>query len=323
MHVFKYLDTAALKEEKSRNGGSYDGHTTLRRNAAAKNSSAPLTELQKIRRQNVDSGYSTSDGYDKRWSQELAPNAASTNNNSVTVTDNGNPAKWSPTQAHNLLSSGSGSGSEKSSPLATTYPQFQSHASGNSTPTNMSSPVGTINNNSIGGSNGSATVNSNHQSIDEYVKPSTLVDNSTPKRINSNGSNNNNRFVFGACNRHIHSYIHTFHSAPVTKFTYIHTHATPKCFRHKISFPSSYTHCTFILAIFSIIHSFVLSSSPSHFNNVLHAYTIHIHLIRFNFIDLLSYFFYHHFPGCLSVSTPLCHHHHFKISHFTICFISF
>lgn len=209
VHVFKYLDTVALKEEKSRNGGSYDGHTTLRRNAAAKNSSAPLTELQKIRRQNVDSGYSTSDGYDKRWSQELPTNGTTTAavaaaNNSATVTDNGNPSKWSPTQAHNLLSSGVGS--EKSSPLATTYPQFQSHASGNSTPTNLSSPVGTINNNS------SVTVNSNNQSIDEYIKPSTLVDNSTPKRTNLNGSNNNNRFVFEIRNRHIHFITHSYFS---------------------------------------------------------------------------------------------------------------
>lgn len=213
VHVFKYLDTVALKEEKSRNGGSYDGHTTLRRNAAAKNCSAPLSELQKIRRQNVDSGYSTSDGYDKRWSQELAPNGTSATANSVTVTDNGNPSKWSPTQSHNLLSGGgsSGSGSEKSSPLATTYPQFQSHASGNSTPTNLSSPVGTINNNNNGSisSLGNASVNSNHQSIDEHIKPSTLVDNSTPKRTNLNGSNNNNRFVFKICNRHnIHLFIH-------------------------------------------------------------------------------------------------------------------
>lgn len=218
VHVFKYLDTAALKEEKSRNGGSYDGHTTLRRNAAAKNCNAPLSELQKIRRQNVDSGYSTSDGYDKRWSQEL-PATASNNGtaaNSATVTDNGNPAKWSPTQSHNLLSGGgggsSGSGSEKSSPLATTYPQFQSHASsGNSTPTNLSSPVGTINNNNIGSgsSNGNATVNFNHQALDEHIKPSTLVDNSTPKRTNLNGSNNNNRFVF-AIQQSTHTFISSY-----------------------------------------------------------------------------------------------------------------
>lgn len=250
VHVFKYLDTAALKEEKSRNGGSYDGHTTLRRNAAAKNSSAPLTELQKIRRQNVDSGYSTSDGYDKRWSQELAANTSNgstntaPNNNSGTVTDNGNPSKWSPTQAHNLL--GSGSGSEKSSPLATTYPQFQSHASGNSTPTNVSSPVGTMNNNSIGGSgNSSVTVNANHQSIDEYVKPSTLVDNSTPKRTNSNGGNNKNRFVFGICYTHRHSCIHTFHSAPLNSYTHIH-HSNAFAIRYHFH----HTHIAHIFAIF-------------------------------------------------------------------------
>lgn len=173
VHVFKYLDTMALKEEKSRNGGSYDGHTTLRRNAAAKNSSGPLSELQKIRRQNVDSGYSTSDGYDKRWSQEL--NTA--NGGSNTVTDNGNSTKWSPTQSSQSLSN-----NDKSSPLSTNYSQFQSQSSGNSTPT-LSSPAGNNNN----------TLNSN-QSVDEYIKPTVLVENLTPTRGSLNGSNNN-RFV--------------------------------------------------------------------------------------------------------------------------------
>lgn len=173
VHVFKYLDTMALKEEKSRNGGSYDGHTTLRRNAAAKNSSGPLSELQKIRRQNVDSGYSTSDGYDKRWSQEL--NTA--NGSSHTVTDNGNSTKWSPTQSSQSLSN-----NDKSSPLSTNYSQFQSQSSGNSTPT-LSSPAGNNNN----------TLNSN-QSVDEYIKPTVLVENLTPTRGSLNGSNNN-RFV--------------------------------------------------------------------------------------------------------------------------------
>lgn len=175
VHVFKYLDTMAMKEEKSRNGGSFDGHTTLRRNAAAKNSAGPLNELQKIRRQNVDSGYSTSDGYDKRWSQEI-PNS----NGSSTVTDNGNSSKWSPTQSQSLLNN------DKSSPHTANYPQFQSQSSGTSTPT-LSSPA-TNNNNTV------------NQSVDEYIKSPVLVESSTPKRSNSNGSNsnsnsNNNRFV--------------------------------------------------------------------------------------------------------------------------------
>lgn len=171
--MFKYLDTMALKEEKSRNGGSYDGHTTLRRNAAAKNSSGPLSELQKIRRQNVDSGYSTSDGYDKRWSQEL-----NTANGSSTVSDNGNTTKWSPTQSSQSLSN-----NDKSSPLTTNYSQFQSQSSGNSTPT-LSSPAGNNNN----------TLNSN-QSVDEYIKPTVSVENLTPTRGNSLNGSNNNRFV--------------------------------------------------------------------------------------------------------------------------------
>lgn len=161
----------AMKEEKTRNGGSFDGHTTLRRNVAAKHSGGPLTELQKIRRQNVDSGYSTSDGYDKRWSQEL-PNS----NGSATVTDNGNSSKWSPTQTQSLLNN------EKNSPNATNYTQFQSQSqsSGSSTPT-LTSPPGSNNN----------TLTPN-QSLDEYVKPTGLLDNSTPKRSSLNG---NNRFV--------------------------------------------------------------------------------------------------------------------------------
>lgn len=176
MHVFKYLDTMAMKEEKTRNG-TYDGNTTLRRKAAATHSSGPLTELQKIRRQNVDSGYSTSDGYDKRWSQELtapANGTPTTPASATTVTDNGNTSKWSPTQTQSALSS------EKQSPSAVTYSQFQSQSSGNSTPT-LSSPAGSNNN----------TLTSNQSNISDYVKPIDLVDNTTPTR----SLNGNNRFV--------------------------------------------------------------------------------------------------------------------------------
>lgn len=52
----------AAKEEKNRNGGSFDGHTTLRRthNNTPKQSSASLTnfEAEKIRKQLSDPGYS-------------------------------------------------------------------------------------------------------------------------------------------------------------------------------------------------------------------------------------------------------------------------
>ncbi|XP_062547620.1 leucine-rich repeat and calponin homology domain-containing protein isoform X2 [Armigeres subalbatus] len=61
VHVFKYLETAAAKEEKSKCG--LDGHATLRRSAlSSKNSSGSLLDGTRNRRAHVDSGYSTSDG---------------------------------------------------------------------------------------------------------------------------------------------------------------------------------------------------------------------------------------------------------------------
>nr|XP_040232684.2 leucine-rich repeat and calponin homology domain-containing protein isoform X2 [Anopheles coluzzii] len=62
VHVFKYLETVASREEKSKTG--IDGHATLRRTAlSAKNSSSCLLDSQqRNRRANVDSGYCTSDG---------------------------------------------------------------------------------------------------------------------------------------------------------------------------------------------------------------------------------------------------------------------
>ncbi|XP_053697000.1 leucine-rich repeat and calponin homology domain-containing protein isoform X3 [Sabethes cyaneus] len=61
VHVFKYLETAAAKEEKSKSG--LDGHATLRRSAlSSKNSGGSLLDGTRNRRAHVDSGYSTSDG---------------------------------------------------------------------------------------------------------------------------------------------------------------------------------------------------------------------------------------------------------------------
>ncbi|XP_055599518.1 leucine-rich repeat and calponin homology domain-containing protein-like isoform X2 [Uranotaenia lowii] len=61
VHVFKFLETAATKEEKSKSG--LDGHATLRRSAlGSKNSSGSLLDNSRNRRAHVDSGYSTSDG---------------------------------------------------------------------------------------------------------------------------------------------------------------------------------------------------------------------------------------------------------------------
>lgn len=84
VHVFKFLEIAATKDEKTRAGANFDGHTTLRRTIQSKHN--PI-DGQKGRRQHVDSGYGTSDGLDKRWSQE-------------TPSSNENVAKWSPTPLH-------------------------------------------------------------------------------------------------------------------------------------------------------------------------------------------------------------------------------
>ncbi|XP_017153138.1 leucine-rich repeat and calponin homology domain-containing protein isoform X2 [Drosophila miranda] len=78
VHVFKFLETQATKDEKgSRSGGNYDGYTTLRR-APRHNSSGNVLEAStnsssNQRRHQIDSGYSTSDGLDKRWSHDNPP----------------------------------------------------------------------------------------------------------------------------------------------------------------------------------------------------------------------------------------------------------
>lgn len=63
-HVFKYLERQAAKNERARCGrtkkgllDSSRGHATL--------------DTRSHKRHNIDSGYSTSDGLDKRWSQEF------------------------------------------------------------------------------------------------------------------------------------------------------------------------------------------------------------------------------------------------------------
>ncbi|XP_064548543.1 leucine-rich repeat and calponin homology domain-containing protein isoform X2 [Drosophila montana] len=81
VHVFKFLETQATKEEKgARAGGNYDGYTTLRR-APRHNSSGNMLETATTQRHagrhQIDSGYSTSDGLDKRWSHD-APGKSKT-----------------------------------------------------------------------------------------------------------------------------------------------------------------------------------------------------------------------------------------------------
>lgn len=167
VHVFKFLDTMAMKEEKSRT----DGNATLRRNAAAKQN-AVVSEIQKIRRQHVDSGYSTSDGVDKRWSQELPQNG--------NTTENGN-SKWSPRPLHiRTTVNGRKSPTGTATSISTYQPQTKSDSS-----TPALSPAG---------NNNLPTNNSNNG--DEFKRP-LPVDTSTPKRYanSSNGGSNSNRLV--------------------------------------------------------------------------------------------------------------------------------
>lgn len=63
IHIFKYLERQAAKHERARTG-------RIRRNPLDARGHATL-DTRSHRRHNVDSGYNTSDGVDKRWSQEL------------------------------------------------------------------------------------------------------------------------------------------------------------------------------------------------------------------------------------------------------------
>ncbi|KAF7996828.1 hypothetical protein HCN44_002474 [Aphidius gifuensis] len=63
IHIFKYLERQAVKHERARNG-------RIRKNPLEERGHATL-DTRPHRRHNVDSGYSTSDGLDKRWSQEI------------------------------------------------------------------------------------------------------------------------------------------------------------------------------------------------------------------------------------------------------------
>ncbi|CAO1348872.1 unnamed protein product [Diamesa hyperborea] len=70
VHVFKYLETVAAKD------GKIDGNTTLRRPLNKQQSNpGTLMENHRVNRQNVDSGYSTSDGGidNSRWCHETLP----------------------------------------------------------------------------------------------------------------------------------------------------------------------------------------------------------------------------------------------------------
>ncbi|XP_015610286.2 leucine-rich repeat and calponin homology domain-containing protein 3 isoform X2 [Cephus cinctus] len=62
-HIFKYLERQAAKHERARGGRTRRGLLDARGHATL--------DTRSHRRHNVDSGYSTSDGVDKRWSQEI------------------------------------------------------------------------------------------------------------------------------------------------------------------------------------------------------------------------------------------------------------
>lgn len=68
IHVFKYLETIAAKE------GKVEGTNSLRRSLPKQHSTPILNENLKLKRNTVDSGYSTSDGgLDSKWAQEPIP----------------------------------------------------------------------------------------------------------------------------------------------------------------------------------------------------------------------------------------------------------
>lgn len=160
----------ALKEEKSRLGISLDGNTTLRRNAVAKQSNGPMTEIQKIRRQNVDSGYSTSDGFDKRWSEELQ------------ATSNGNPSNGTPTN-----------GTQSNGAQSNGTPSITTTDSGNSnkwsTPSALNQPSAQIVTPNL------SPVTNHNNNVEEYIRPNLPIDNTTPKRSTLSNKNCSNRFV--------------------------------------------------------------------------------------------------------------------------------
>uniref|UniRef100_A0A182W8P1 Calponin-homology (CH) domain-containing protein n=1 Tax=Anopheles minimus TaxID=112268 RepID=A0A182W8P1_9DIPT len=173
VHVFKYLETIASREEKSKTG--VDGHATLRRTAlSAKNSNSCLLDnQQRNRRANVDSGYCTSDGgfEGKRWMHDE---------------DTHNPAtassKWSPTPLHSgfTVMPRNGSNHNTTSNPSSGGPQaaLAAHAiHGGSNDPVVDSSVGTI-----GGNNDVCWE-------EEFRKNATFQDHPDRKQLSNNNSN--------------------------------------------------------------------------------------------------------------------------------------
>ncbi|KAF7278087.1 leucine-rich-repeats and calponin homology domain protein isoform X2 [Rhynchophorus ferrugineus] len=72
VHIFKYLETEAMKIISKTGGGTGTLGRRSRKGGAGSPGPPHLASRLKHKRQNVDSGYSTSsDGYEKRWSQEM------------------------------------------------------------------------------------------------------------------------------------------------------------------------------------------------------------------------------------------------------------
>jgi len=73
VHVFKYLEIQAIKEDKKRGILSEElrrAHRKAGHLSDFRFANGISSELRQ-KRYTVDSGYSTSDGMDKRWSQEI------------------------------------------------------------------------------------------------------------------------------------------------------------------------------------------------------------------------------------------------------------
>ncbi|XP_057662874.1 leucine-rich repeat and calponin homology domain-containing protein isoform X2 [Diorhabda carinulata] len=72
VHIFKYLELEALKFDRRTDAGGGTLSRKSRRSGAGTSPGPLLLTHNRHKRQNVDSGYSTSsDCYDKRWSQEI------------------------------------------------------------------------------------------------------------------------------------------------------------------------------------------------------------------------------------------------------------
>ncbi|GLV37896.1 Leucine-rich-repeats and calponin homology domain protein [Carabus blaptoides fortunei] len=71
VHIFKYLEIESIKQERKRGLIGEGGRRVRRSTPAGAGPPSHLPDRLRHKRHNVDSGYSTSDGFDKRWSQEV------------------------------------------------------------------------------------------------------------------------------------------------------------------------------------------------------------------------------------------------------------